>query len=272
MKTEKLRTLLDEALVKFNTPEFIPGDPISIPHSYSENRDIEISGLFAAILAWGNRTTIINNCRKLMQLMDNAPYQFITGHSETDLQQFQAFTHRTFNSTDLLYFIHFLRKWYSANNSLEPAFAMHMKPGDTDTGNALTGFHKQFFDDAYAPARTRKHISTPEKKSACKRLNMYLRWMVRKDSSGVDFGIWNSISPVQLVCPLDLHVERVARKYGLISRKQVDWQAALELTAHLKKLDPFDPVKYDFALFGLSAMQSERAGLPGGTSARKPLP
>jgi uncharacterized protein (TIGR02757 family) len=253
VKTEALRELLDDAAARFNSPSFIISDPISIPHCFSDPRDIEIAGFFAAILAWGNRTTIIRSCEKLLNLMDNSPYRFITGHTDEDLKPFLSFTHRTFNATDLLYFFYFLKKWYSTHQTLEKAFAMHISDDDENIENALRGFHDLFFDSDVAPLRTRKHISTPAGKSACKRLNMYLRWMVRKDNKGVDFGIWNKIRPSQLICPLDLHVERMARHYRLITRKQVDWKAAIELTARLKKLDPADPVKYDFALFGLSA-------------------
>ena len=178
-----------------------------------------------------------------------APYEFIVNHKETDLTRFLNFKHRTFNSTDLLYFISFLKSHYTRNQSLESLFLVD--PKDSTIEKGLINFHTQFFNLPDHPSRTRKHIATPERKSACKRINMYLRWMVRQDRKGVDFGIWKTLSPAQLVCPLDLHVDRVARKLRLIKRKQADWQTAVELTDQLKKFDPSDPVKYDFALFGL---------------------
>jgi len=249
MKIENLKYFLDEKVIEYNNPRFIENDPISIPRQFSNKQDIEIAGLFAATLAWGQRITIINSCRKLLSWMDYDPYQFILHHSENDLRPFQDFKHRTFNGTDALYFIQFLKIYYSKNNSLEEAFLVKKKDETVEAG--LIRFHDLFFSLPEYPNRTKKHISTPLRKSACKRLNMYLRWMVRKDNSGVDFGIWKRIKSSQLICPCDVHVERVARKLKLINRKQVDWQTALELTRNLKTLDPVDPVKYDFALFGL---------------------
>jgi uncharacterized protein (TIGR02757 family) len=246
---EDLRDFLDEKVEKYNQPGFIKNDPISIPHSYKKKQDIEIAGLFAAVLAWGQRVTIINKTRELLALMDDAPHDFVLNHREHDLKKFINFKHRTFNSTDTLYFIEFLSAFYKKNISLESAFL------STKNNNGIEGslihFHNQFFDLENSPNRTRKHIATPERKSACKRLNMYLRWMVRKDNNGVDFGIWKNISAANLIVPFDLHVERVARKLRLINRKQTDWLTAVELTENLRKLDAQDPVKYDFALFGL---------------------
>ena len=187
--------------------------------------------------------------------MDDAPFEFITAHSERDLRRLIQFKHRTFNTTDLLYFIVFLKQHYRESKTLETAFSKWMNKNDETIENALTGFHDYFFSLQDAPARTKKHIATPKRKSTCKRLNMFLRWMVRKDNSGVDFGIWNCISPSQLICPIDVHVARVAKRFGLIERKQTDWQTALELTGHLKKFDRHDPVKYDFALFGLGVVE-----------------
>lgn len=233
----------------YNQPGFIENDPISIPHAYRKKQDIEIAGFFAAILAWGQRTTIISKTKELLTLMDNSPHDFVCNHKLLDLTPFQRFKHRTFNGTDCLYFIRFLNEHYKKHSSLEAAF--ELDSGNTDVANALASFHHLFFSLDNFPTRTMKHVANPELKSACKRLNMFLRWMVRKDNKGVDFGIWDSISPSQLICPCDLHVERVARKLNLIRRKQVDWAAALELTAALRKFDPFDPVRYDFALFGL---------------------
>jgi uncharacterized protein (TIGR02757 family) len=243
--------LLEEKFEQYNRPDFIPFDPISIPHSFSRKQDIEIMGFWAAVLAWGQRKTIINKCQKLSQLMDNAPYDFVLNHQESDLKQFLDFKHRTFNATDTLYFLHFFQEYYRQHDSLEYAFSKHLSAGDETIENALIGFHDLFSDSENFPIRTRKHIATPVRKSSCKRLNMFLRWMVRKDNKGVDFGIWNNIKPSQLVCPCDVHVDRVARLLGLIKRPVTDWQTAVELTASLKLIDPSDPVKYDFALFGL---------------------
>ena len=246
-----LRAFLDAKVEQYDRPSFIPDDPVCIPHMFSARPDQEIAGLFAAIFAWGNRTTIIAKSEELMQLMDNAPYQFCLQHTPRDLQRLFAFKHRTFNTTDLLYFIEFLRRHYSENKSLETAFTRH---GDT-VEKMLTGFHHYFFSGEDVPERTRKHIATPERGSTCKRLNMYLRWMVRRDKKGVDFGLWKNISPSILICPIDLHVARVARSLGILFRKQTDWQTAIELTDYLRTLDPDDPVKYDFALFGLGVME-----------------
>ncbi|HRJ29040.1 MAG TPA: TIGR02757 family protein [Cyclobacteriaceae bacterium] len=240
---------LDTKVREYNQPEFIKNDPISIPHLFAKRQDIEIAGLFAATLAWGQRVTIINNCRRLLGWMDNDPYNFILHHQASDLKPFLEFRHRTFNATDTLYFIEFLKWFYSAHQSLEQAFMVDSK--DETIENGLIRFRNLFFSLPDYPTRTEKHIATPERKSACKRLVMYLRWMVRNDNTGVDFGIWKTIKPTQLVCPCDVHVERVARKLKLIKRKQTDWLTALELTANLRKLDADDPVKYDFALFGL---------------------
>lgn len=247
---QELKAFLDLKADEYNRPAFIDNDPIVIPHSFTKKQDIEIAGLIAAVLAWGQRKTIINKCRQLFQLMDNAPHDFILHHKEKDLKKFEEFKHRTFNPTDTLYFIEYFKFFYSKHDTLESAF----NPGFKDYWNAEEGlkyFHDQFFQLDYAPQRTRKHIATPARKSACKRLNMFLRWMVRNDERNVDFGLWKSIKPAQLICPCDLHVDRVARKLGLIMRKQTDWITAVELTERLKMFDPTDPVKYDFALFGL---------------------
>ncbi|TLU91856.1 TIGR02757 family protein [Dyadobacter sediminis] len=243
--------LLEEKAEQYNCPEFISSDPISIPHLFSRKQDIEIMGFWAAVLAWGQRKTIINKCLELSAFMDHAPYDFIRNHEERDLRPFLNFKHRTFNATDTLYFLHFFKQYYSLHDSLEYAFSSHMKPEDQTIENGLIGFHDLFSNSEHFPPRTRKHIATPVRKSSCKRLNMFLRWMVRIDDKGVDFGIWNTITPAQLVCPCDVHVDRVARLLGLIKRPVTDWQTATELTASLRLLNPDDPVKYDFALFGL---------------------
>ena len=249
---DHLKQFLDRKVALYNQASFIAKDPISIPHAFTRNQDIEIAGLFAAVLAWGNRTTIINNCNKLMGWMDNSPYDFIVNHHDTDLRPFVHFAHRTFNATDLLYFIAFLQQHYKIHQSLEDAFVSGESYPDADTGQALIDFRRAFFTIEH-PERTKKHIATPERNSACKRLNMYLRWMVRKDDTGVDFGIWNKIKPYQLVCPLDVHVARVAERLGLIDNIKSNWTNALQLTNQLKVFNPTDPAIYDYALFSLGA-------------------
>lgn len=241
--------LLNEKYAKYNQSNFVEDDPISIPHSFSKQQDIEIMAFWASMLAWGQRKTIINKCKELVERMDGSPHDFILNHSDNDLKSIVGFKHRTFTDTDALYFIEFFKQHYSANDSLESAFAI--SPTDVTVENALIHFNNYFFSLEDAPHRTRKHIASPHKKSACKRLNMFLRWMVRQDEKGVDFGIWTTIKPSQLICPLDVHVDRVARKLKLLKRKQSDWKAADELTAQLRKFNPNDPVKYDFSLFGL---------------------
>lgn len=244
-----LKDFLDEKVAQYNQPGFIADDPISIPHAFKKKQDIEIAGLFAATLAWGQRKTIIRKCKELMAMLDNDPHNFVLNHSDEDLKPLLEFKHRTFNATDTLYFIESLKSFYQKHNSLEDAFLV--APDEQTIENGLIGFHNIFFGLPDFPSRTKKHVATPIRKSTCKRLAMYLRWMVRADKKGVDFGIWKAIKPAQLVCPCDLHVDRVARKLKLIKRKQTDWQTVLELTDQLRKLDPKDPVKYDFALFGL---------------------
>lgn len=279
MKFSELKDFLDFKVEQYNRPNFIPNDPVCIPHQYTKKQDIEIAAFFAAILAWGQRKTIINKCNELFLRMDQQPYQFMLNHSDNDLKGLLGFKHRTFNDTDLLYFVSFFKHHYTQSNSLETAFLPkqqlfnpdylpEIRPSETilassacmadefqvnhfTTEEALNHFRSYFFSLPDFPGRTIKHISSPLQKSTCKRLNMFLRWMVRKDHCGVDFGIWNTISMAQLVMPCDVHVDRVARKLGLIDRKQTDWLTAVELTNKLKTFDPLDPVKYDFALFGL---------------------
>lgn len=245
--------LLESKISQYNQPGFIPHDPVSIPHLFTRQQDIEIMGFWAAVLAWGQRKTIIAKCHELIRLMDGAPYDFVRNHQPSDLKPFLSFKHRTFNDTDTLYFLHFFQHFYREHASLEEAFVpdgdFHLHTLTAE--RALVRFHEVFFSLEDAPARTRKHIATPARKSSCKRLNMFLRWMVRKDDAGVDFGIWNRLKMAELVCPCDVHVERVARKLGLLHRPQTDWLAAMELTENLRQFDPADPVKYDFALFGL---------------------
>lgn len=252
----KLKALLDEKLAQYNQPNFIEADPICIPHRYTLPQDVEIMGFLAAVLAWGQRKTIINKCLELERLFNGSPHQFVLHHTDDDLKRLLEFKHRTFNATDLLYFVAFLKHHYQQHESLESAFSKHLDPTDEHVGPALAGFHEYFFSLEDAPHRTRKHIPTPLRGSSCKRLNMYLRWMVRYDDKGVDFGLWKNINSAQLLCPLDVHVERVARRLGLITQKQTNFNTVLELTANLKLLDAKDPVKYDLALFGMGVMHS----------------
>lgn len=253
-----LQNILDEAVERFNAPAFIENDPISLPHRFSKLQDIEIIGFWVSMLAWGQRKTIIKSGQRLAELMDNAPHDFMLHHQEKDRQAFLNFKHRTFQPTDTLYFLEFFQHYYQKNHSLEDAFAQFLQPNDKDIGNALKGFHHLFFSLPNAPHRTKKHVATPERKSTCKRLNMFLRWMVRQDNKGVDFGLWKKIKPAQLLIPLDVHVDRVARSYGLLKRKQTDWLSVLELTENLRQFDENDPVKYDFALFGMGVLEKDK--------------
>ncbi|WDF67226.1 TIGR02757 family protein [Sphingobacterium oryzagri] len=247
-----IKSFLDAKVDQFNRPAFIPNDPIVIPHLFTKQQDIEIMGFFAAILAWGQRKTIINKCNELIQRFDGEPAKFITQHSEHDLKNLLGFKHRTFNDTDLLYFVAFLRFHYTRFASLEDAFLLAAQhPDGFSIERSLNEFKAYFFSLPDHPIRTKKHISSPMQKSSCKRLNMFLRWMVRQDNSGVDFGIWKRIAASDLICPCDIHVERVARRFGLITADKVNWKTAVELTENLKVFDPKDPVKYDFALFGI---------------------
>jgi uncharacterized protein (TIGR02757 family) len=260
MSTPTLFDFLEEKVAEFNHRDFIESDPISLPHQFSQLQDIEIIGFWVAVLAWGRRSSIIKSGQRLIELMDGAPYDFIKNHKEQDRARFEQFKHRTFQPIDALYFLEFLQQYYQNNHSLETAFSQHLKPTDSTIENALIGFHELFFSLPDAPHRTRKHIATPARKSTCKRLCMFLRWMVRQDDKGVDFGLWQQIKPNQLLMPLDVHVERVGRQLGLIERKQRDWKTVLELTARLRELDANDPVKYDFALFGTGVLDKNTIG------------
>ncbi len=252
-----LKELLDHKAAQYNHPSFIPTDPISIPHSYHKRQDVEIAGFWAATLAWGQRPVTIRKCQQLLSMMDHAPHDFILHHQPTDLKPLQQFKHRTFNATDAHYFIRFLRHHYQQHDTLEEAFLVSTTPAAPTIEGSLIHFHQQFFGLADAPAHTHKHIATPARQAACKRLNMYLRWMVRNDDNGVDLGLWQRIKPHQLICPCDVHVSRVARTLGLLQRKQTDWKAATALTQNLQKLCPEDPTKYDFALFGLGIEEQQ---------------
>jgi uncharacterized protein (TIGR02757 family) len=259
MNVAQLKEFLDRKVDEYNQPSFILNDPICVPHRFTKKQDIEIAGFFAAIFSWGNRKTIIQKSMGLMELMDFSPYDFVTKHEEADLKKMLGFKHRTFKDEDLFYFIRFLSHHYRKYASLEEAFLPGVEKERVDAVSwaeaALDHFYLDFFSLENVPARSFKHIASPVKHSTCKRLNMYLRWMVRTDGQGVDFGIWNKISPSALVCPVDVHVARVARRFGLLARKAIDWQSALELTSHLRNLDKEDPVKYDFALFGLGVAE-----------------
>ncbi|MHA7877575.1 MAG: TIGR02757 family protein [Bacteroidota bacterium] len=250
-----LKTFLDTKVVQYNRLDFIQDDPILIPHGYQKQQDIEIAGLWAAVLAWGQRKVIISKCQELLRMMDHEPYDFILHHRPSDLRYLRNFRHRTFNATDALYFIRFLKHYYQRHDTLEEVFFQGMSPQDTSTKHCLIHFYDVFCSLQGCPDRTRKHVATPKRQSACKRMNMFLRWMVRHDNQGVDFGLWKRIKPHQLVCPCDVHVVRVAQKLGLLKRKSIDWKAAVALTQNLKILCPIDPVKYDFALFGLGAIE-----------------
>jgi uncharacterized protein (TIGR02757 family) len=248
---QDLRNFLEQLTNRFNHPNFIEADPISVPHRFSQKQDIEIAGLIASLFAWGQRVTILNKSREMLEKMDNRPFDFILNHKETDLKPFQNFIHRTFNGTDALYLIHYLKGIYSEGKDLEQAFFPESDPSGNAVEKGLIRFRNRFIENEFFPKRSGKHVSSPLSGSACKRLNMFLRWMVRKDDKGVDFGIWNAVSPAQLICPCDVHVERNARMLGLLNGKSTGWKMAMELTETLMEFDPNDPVKYDFALFGM---------------------
>lgn len=252
MKLTEIKTFLEEKAQQYESFDFIEVDPIQIPHQFSLKEDIEISGFLAATIAWGNRKSIINNAQKMMQLMDQAPYDFIMNHKEKDLARFEGFVHRTFNAEDLRYFIKALRYVYQEHQGLEQLFSQQATPKSLQ--EAIHHFKKVFFSLPHQQ-RTQKHVSDPLKGSAAKRLNMYLRWMVRSNKNGVDFGLWPSLHPRQLSCPLDVHSGNVARKLKLLKRKQNDGKALLELDTALRKMDPEDPVKFDYALFGLGVFE-----------------
>lgn len=252
LNPKDLKDFLDQKVEHYNHPRFIESDPIQVPHTFTQKEDIEIAAFLTATIAWGNRKSIINNAMRMMALVDNAPYQFVTQHQETDLEALLPFVHRTFNGEDFVQFIQSLQHIYQNHGGLEAVFAKHTESASTQ--KAIHQFKTTFFEIEHLP-RTQKHVSDPLKNSAAKRINMFLRWMARKDNNGVDFGIWQSLSPAKLSCPLDVHSGNVARKLGLLKRKQNDAKALAELDTALRKLDKNDPVKYDFALFGLGVFE-----------------
>lgn len=254
---KEVKALLDEKYFQFNNTSFIETDPISIPHQFSKKEDIEIASLLVATIAWGQRISIINNGNKLMRLMNNEPHDFILNFSKKDALRFEGFVHRTFNSTDCIFFLNSLNHIYSKHGGLETAFSSNFSSKEVDVKNAITNFRTLFLSTTHQ-SRSEKHISNPLAKSSAKRLCMFLRWMVRKDKHGVDFGIWKSIKPSQLCLPLDLHTGNVSRKLGLLTRTQNDWQAVEEITSVLRNFDKNDPIKYDFSLFGLGAFEGFR--------------
>jgi uncharacterized protein (TIGR02757 family) len=253
MTQSDLKSFLDEKVVQYNTPEFIESDPIQIPHLFTQKEDIEIAGFLAATIAWGNRKMIIKNAHRMMDMLGNSPYDFVMNHNEHHLEQLEGFVHRTFNAIDFVHFIKALKHIYTNQNGLENIFQTHATKHSLQP--AIHELKKIFFEIPH-PTRTTKHVSDPFKGSAAKKINMWLRWLVRNDSSGVDFGLWKDIPTSILSCPLDVHSGNVARKLGLLSRKQNDAEAVLELDTNLRLLDKQDPVKYDFALFGLGVFEN----------------
>ncbi len=252
MNQSELKEFLDEKVALYNNPNFIESDPIQIPHLFTQKEDVEIAGFLSATIAWGNRKMIIKNSHRMMDLMGNAPYDFVMSHSETNLEQLEPFVHRTFNGQDFSFFIKSLKNIYQNHNGLESVYSKNQTLESMQ--NSISEFKKIFFEIPH-PTRTQKHISDPLNGSAAKRINMFLRWMVRQDNNGVDLGIWKSIPPSILSCPLDVHSGNIARKLEILGRKQNDFKALAELDQKLRELDPNDPVKYDFALFGLGVFE-----------------
>lgn len=247
-----LKDFLEDKVIQYNTKSFIEDDPISVPHLFSQKEDIEIAAFLSATIAWGNRKSIVKNARKMVSLLDDDPYDYVINHTAKDISRLKNFVHRTFNGEDFTFFIEALRNIYIHHGGLERVFERGL--GQDHLQLAISRFKKVFFEIEH-PSRTLKHVSDPMKGSSAKRINMFLRWMVRRDKSGVDFGIWEGISPAQLSCPLDIHTGNIARKLGLLNRKQNDNRAVLELDRQLRILDSRDPVKYDFALFGLGVFE-----------------
>ncbi len=252
MKPSDVKSFLEEKAARYQNPEFLTSDPIQVPHGFSLRQDIEISGFLTATIAWGNRLSIIRSASTMMDLMDRSPYDFVMHAGEKELNQVEDFVHRTFCGTDLRCFILALRHLYNTYGGMEPLFETYAEP--TNLQKAITEVRRHFFEIPH-PSRSEKHFSDPSRGSAAKRINMFLRWMVRPSTSGVDFGLWKRLKPAQLSCPLDVHSGKVARALGLLKRKQNDARAVAELDAALRRLDLEDPVKYDFALFGLGVFE-----------------
>lgn len=252
MKKSELKEFLDAKAAQYDHPKFLESDPLQIPHLFTQKADIEISAFLTATIAWGNRKSIINNASRLMGFLHQSPYDFVMHHQESDLEKLSTFVHRTFNGEDLNYFIRSLGHIYQHHGGLENVFSQGVTPHSVQP--AISAFKKVFFELPH-PKRTTKHVSDPDRGSAAKRINMFLRWMVRENTTGVDFGLWKKIKPSQLSCPLDVHSGNVARKLNLLKRKQNDAKALAELDQNLRKLDSLDPVKYDFALFGLGVFE-----------------
>ena len=252
MNKKDLKDFLDSKVEQYNKPDFIASDPIQIPHLFSKKEDIEIAGFLSATISWGNRKSIITNCHKMMDLLDQSPFDFVMNHQETDLEKLEPFVHRTFNGLDFITFIKGLQHIYKNHDGLEAVFNKHAQK---DSLQQSIHYFKQTFFEIEHLQRTQKHISDPLKNSAAKRINMFLRWMIRPNNTNVDLGIWTTLNPAQLSCPLDVHSGNVARKLGLLKRKQNDGKALAELDIALRKLDINDPVKYDFALFGLGVFE-----------------
>lgn len=254
MNLQEIKDFLEAKYLQYNNPAFIENDPVSIPHFFSKKEDIEIAGFLSSTIAWGQRKTILKNARHLMNMMDNAPFDFIMNHTTKDLDRFKSFKHRTFKGEDCIFFLNTLQHIYKKSGGLEASFLSNLKGSDDLIYRAILRFRNTFFSFPHE-LRTEKHVSNPARGASAKRLNMFLRWMIRKDKSGIDFGLWNSVKPSELICPLDIHSGNVARKLGLLTRKQNDWKAAIELTGNLKKMDYSDPVKYDLALFCLGVYE-----------------
>ncbi|MCR5695879.1 MAG: TIGR02757 family protein [Marinilabiliaceae bacterium] len=256
MNDSELKELLDAKAYQYESPAFIAADPISIPHRYSRKEDIEISGFLAATIAWGNRKAIVKNAEAMMLLLNDMPYEFVTEATESDLAQLQSFVYRTFQQDDLAGMVRGLRDIYANHGGLENVLTP--RNGET-VGDAFARFRRLMLP--HLSERTYKHIANYESGAACKRLNMYLRWMVRSARGGVDFGLWHGIKPSQLMLPLDVHTAQVGRQFGLLQRKQNDWRAVEEITARLRSFDPNDPIRYDFALFGLGIFDGLGKGI-----------
>ncbi|AWG23364.1 TIGR02757 family protein [Flavobacterium faecale] len=252
MNKDELKDFLDQKVIQYNTRDFIDSDPVQIPHLFTQKEDVEIAGFLSATIAWGNRTMIIKNSHRMMEMMGSTPYDFVMTHTDHDLERLERFVHRTFNAQDFTFFVQSLRNIYENHQGLEAVFAKHQEPHSMQ--KSISEFKRTFFEIPHL-VRTEKHVSDPLKGSAAKRLHMYLRWMCRQDTKGVDLGIWKTVSMRALSCPLDVHSGNVARKLGLLTRKQNDAKALAELDAALRELDPNDPSKYDFALFGLGVFE-----------------